>query len=949
MNKKNNNSVFEFAEMLLAQIIQIIEENTKNGIINFSNLNFKEKKILEAQKLPLFIIENDDIKWKNKYLIDFLDNSSIDNTSFSSVFYQIHKQQIEKCKAFNINVITQLFGTHIFINDNNKRFFYCNKNLKSSNLQIISIFDIDSLINVYNDLFANQLFLKKLFNSTSEMYFIVDENYNFLIKNKVFKKFQAKLDPRAEISQIDKLMLIEIKTHCQKVYESKKRQKIITSEIFGGKLLHIKRNYSPFIINGETYILAHYKDITTEMTTKNKLKKEIAFLHKFLDYTKIGYLFFNHKAELIAFNSRATTLLNTTLDYNIGTHTTFDKIKTCFSEDELNNLCAVDFSNENVKTIEIKIIKLQSVFYLKITKSLIKNKELKYLAYAIENITKQKKQTIELSKQNTFLKNLAAIGSNILNIDNREKLYENLNTALSNTLSNDCVIISFRHQSDKQAILDNLYIGKEFEKHFQNNNFTQNNIISTTDYQIFTLSKGKNIHKIKNTEQLIPILKPIGLELNDQSTLNYYLGNLINKANIYYSVIIISLELHHTLVSNFLESILNQYNSKLTSIIQLEKINAQKENAIELSMAKSDFVSNITHELKNPLNSLLGFSRLLEKRELEPKTKDYITIIRKNSEQLLSIIQDLSDISKIESNTLNIQFEKVDLLSIMEELQDLYENYKEINPNVVLNFKYSVHDTVNVNADFIRLKQILINFISNALKYTTDGIITVGYSAENEKVKVYVKDTGKGISEDNLKNLFKRYNRMSEVHSKKEGVGIGLSIAQELASKINTKIDVESKLGKGSTFSVKLNVYVEVKTKTEDIRKISKNGSNQELLVVEDDENTVKFYDFFLSELKINYTICRSAKEAENQIKKIKPDLIFCDVRMPHKNGIDFILENQASLKNIPLYFITADSAMDIKSKADKANCIKIIYKPINPEYLIKIIEKHGFKIESTL
>ena len=222
-----------------------------------------------------------------------------------------------------------------------------------------------------------------------------------------------------------------------------------------------------------------------------------------------------------------------------------------------------------------------------------------------------------------------------------------------------------------------------------------------------------------------------------------------------------------------------------------------KEKAEESDRLKSAFLANMNHEIRTPLNAIVGFSQILAEENDPDLRNEYSLIIQSNNELLQRLIEDVLDVSKIESNTMSFSYTKVDLPDLMNEL---YKSTLLRMPNGVKLVLDAVPD-VSISADRSRLIQILSNLLNNAIKHTTQGCIRLGYEDRQDNVRFFVEDTGEGIPEDKLDSIFSRFVQLNEWS---EGVGLGLAICKGLVIKMRGSIDVVSEQGKGSVFYVTL-------------------------------------------------------------------------------------------------------------------------------------------------
>lgn len=230
--------------------------------------------------------------------------------------------------------------------------------------------------------------------------------------------------------------------------------------------------------------------------------------------------------------------------------------------------------------------------------------------------------------------------------------------------------------------------------------------------------------------------------------------------------------------------------------VEMQKMIMAKEKAEALDRLKSTFLANMSHEIRTPLNSIIGFTDLLVETSDEEERKEYISIIQRNNELLLKLVSDILDLSKIESGTFDFTKQEVRVKPLCEEIISSFRN-KEISENVELIFDNDQPDET-ILADANRVKQVLMNFITNATKFTEKGYIKLGYELNRkDQILFYVEDTGIGISRDDLTRIF---NRFVKLNSFAQGSGLGLSISKSLIEQMGGTIGAQSKVGKGSRF-----------------------------------------------------------------------------------------------------------------------------------------------------
>jgi signal transduction histidine kinase len=379
--------------------------------------------------------------------------------------------------------------------------------------------------------------------------------------------------------------------------------------------------------------------------------------------------------------------------------------------------------------------------------------------------------------------------------------------------------------------------------------------------------------------------------------------------------------------------------------IQNEELKKERDRAEKSDKLKSIFLANMSHEIRTPLNSILGFSSLLLNKYYSRKDiKRYLNIINKNGEQLLKLINDIIDLSKLEVDELKLDIE---YFNIKKLLTDIYQSFSFNNK--IINNKIKFRININkkdmdclIQTDKYRIEQILVNLISNSIKFTKNGdIIEFGcYLLKSNVLKCYVKDTGIGFNKKDKEIIFNRFIQLDNMSNRK-GTGLGLSIVKGLINKLNGDINVVSIQNKGTIFYFTIPININ-KEKIKKIKKQYKfNFKDINILIVEDIEYNFELIREMLLSTKCNIYWASNGVECLKYMKNKRYDIILLDIRMPVMDGYETIKRIRKINKNIPVIAQTAYAISNDKDKLIQMGCSDYIPKPIKKDDLYSIISKY--------
>ncbi len=382
-------------------------------------------------------------------------------------------------------------------------------------------------------------------------------------------------------------------------------------------------------------------------------------------------------------------------------------------------------------------------------------------------------------------------------------------------------------------------------------------------------------------------------------------------------------------------------------LIELQLIEERKKAEIA-NLHKNYFLANMSHEIRTPLNAIIGFSEMLKEKKLsEDEKENYLKIIDGNSHQLLNLIDDIIDVSKIESQELIINEEPCDISKLFSELE---ANFLKINKKETVALEFHQDESIKdliINTDCIRIRQIVSNLLQNGLKFTDKGKVSCTVKATENKLKITIQDTGIGISKEKHQEIFERFKQINyEKNAKYGGTGLGLAIVNGIAKLLGGTIEIDSEIGKGATFTLQLPLHI-----VEGVISTESHNTPPEIIpetvtgtiLFADDEYLVRlFFEKFLDDTNLKIIFAEDGRDAVTKYAQNPGiDMVFLDIRMPEVNGYDAAKEILEINPDAKIVFQSAFVMGEEKELAQQIGITDYVTKPLQKSALIKVISKY--------
>jgi len=389
----------------------------------------------------------------------------------------------------------------------------------------------------------------------------------------------------------------------------------------------------------------------------------------------------------------------------------------------------------------------------------------------------------------------------------------------------------------------------------------------------------------------------------------------------------------------------------ISEIVEKEKyLRASVKKAEESDMLKSAFLANVSHEIRTPMNAIIGFSEILSNPDLsQEEREEFINYITQGGNTLLTLIEDIIDITKIEAGQIKVSFAETNIDPILDELYATFLKLKNKNgkKDVELRLnKPALKEGLIINTDPNRLRQILTNLLGNAIKFTRKGFIEFGfYLSDDDTIVFFVKDTGIGIPADKQAHIFERFGQVNDPRvSEFKGTGLGLSISKKLAELLGGDLTLVSKENVGSTFTLALPVQKEEIVETSEVKKVAERAfdwADKVFLIAEDSILNYTFLEALFQRTRVKLLWAKNGREAvEICENNDNIDLVLMDIKMPILNGLDAISEIKKFRPDLPIVVQTAYAMPEDRERSIEAGGDEHLTKPINASELFSTLSR---------
>lgn len=491
---------------------------------------------------------------------------------------------------------------------------------------------------------------------------------------------------------------------------------------------------------------------------------------------------------------------------------------------------------------------------------------------------------------------------------------------------------------DQKQIDSLLSISKKMLLEVQKETSIQRKSLQRKERQLIEndLTISRKLRELLSNLEKDIILYASSINNQREKTLNHSKNIILFAAGISFIIIIV-----------FSIIFLNDFWKSQRYRKQLELANKTTSSLLK---SREQLISMVSHDLRTPLSTIVGFSELLQKSTYGTKETNYVDHIRNASTYMGQLVDDLLEFSKLENDTISIESIPFDLENLVNEI---IQNAKNLSQNKPINYEIKFDRAIDrhIISDPFRIKQILNNLVTNAYKFTNEGTITVKtllIKDHNKNIlQISIKDTGIGISKEQQQNIFKAFTQANDhTENKQHGFGLGLTISKKLAELLGGTITLDSELGKGSTFILRIPITFSDKILSKNKLPKADATFNIKAIIVEDDASIQQLLSDLLKQYHIETYVFDNAQKALDAIENIPYDVVLTDIQLPKMNGIHFmeILKKHSSYKNQPIIAMTGRTNLSIEDYIN-SGFSDVLIKPFNPNKLQSILQYYFYSI----